>query len=258
MSQFGALNIHFLGVVVTLRDALSILRVRWITVALLTLAATLIAVAVAFLTPPQYSASTMIFIATPQIDDPESAYAASRFSQDRAASYRDLMASESLATRTVSRLQLKESPRDLARRVHATSNPDSVVLKLSVNDPSPKDAVNLANALSDDFVRMVKDLETPTGEETPFARAVVVKSASDATWISPDRRKIIGFGVLAGLLLGGVSALLRGPRKLGTAVDDSNSNAVESGQVGDVANPALTDPNRAGETQRLANDEAQR
>ena len=143
-----------------------------------------------------------------------------------------MIASESLATRTIARLQLEESPRDLARKVKATSNPDSVVLKLSVTDTSPSGAVNLANALSDDFVRMVKDLETPVDGSTPVARAVVIKSATTAVWVSPDRPKIIGFGVLAGLLLGGVSALLWGSRKPVTQVRRTGSARRQTSALG--------------------------
>jgi len=224
---------------VTLHDALSILRVRWMTVAIVTLVATLIAVAVAFLTAAQYSASTNIFLATSEVHNPEQAYAATRFAQDRTISYRDVIASESLATRTIARLQLKESPRDLARKVKATSNPDSVVLKLSVTNTSPAAAVNLANALSDDFVRMVKDLETPVDGSAPVARAVVVKSATAAVWVSPDRPKIIGFGVLAGLLLGGVAALLWGYRKQIGAIRGMGLHDDRRQHSDDVATPAV-------------------
>jgi capsular polysaccharide biosynthesis protein len=198
---------------VTLCDALSVLRIRWVTVAVVTLLATLAAVAVAFLTPPQYGASTTIFISTPETKTAEQAYSASRFSQGRATSYRDLMVSESLTARTVARLNLEESPRELARRVKATANPDSVVLRLSVTDRSSQHARDLANALSDDFVRMVKELETPADGGPAMARAVVIKGAGDATWVSPDRRKIIAFGAISGLLLGSVVALMRGSRK---------------------------------------------
>ena len=242
----------------TLHDAISILRTRWMTVAVVTVVATLIAVAVAFFSQPQYSASTNIFVATPEVHNPEQAYAASRFAQDRATSYRDVIASESLTTRTIARLQLKESPRALARRVKATVNPESVLLKLSVTDSSPSDAVNLANALSDDFVRMVKDLEAPVDGGTPVARAVVIKSATAAVWVSPDRRKIIGFGVLAGVLLGGVAALVRGSRKPRSEVDDGGRHAQGRQYTDDLATSGMDDDGDSVEVVRVADDEALR
>ncbi len=132
-----------------------------------------------------------------------------------------------------------------------TANPDSVVLKLSVTDSSAADATNLANALSDDFVRMVKDLETPIDGGMPVARAVVIKSAASAVWVSPDRRKTIGFGVLAGLVLGGVAALLQGLRKPVAKIDVADPQ-VESHPDGvDVASSgAVDDAGSAGRESR--------
>jgi capsular polysaccharide biosynthesis protein len=222
-------TVHLLdGQVMTFHDAVRVLRTRWLTVAVVAVLATLIATAWAFLATPEYSASTRIFIAAPEAAGPEEAYAASRFSQSRTIAYAELIEGEALATRTVTRLHLNTAPRDLAQKVSASANPESVVLKLSVADVSPDEAVSLANALSDDFVRMVQDLETPGDGGVPAARAVVVQPAVDAKWLSPDRPKIIGFGLIAGLLLGGVAALLRGvPKgKNETPDDDVDAEAV--------------------------------
>jgi capsular polysaccharide biosynthesis protein len=198
----------------TLQDAVHVLRTRWITVVVVTVTATIIAGAYAWLATPIYAASTRIFIATPDAADAQQAYAASQFAQGRMASYTDLIMSEALATRTVSRLNLKIAPRDLARKVGASANTGSVVITLSVSDPSPTNVVSLANALSDDFVGMVRDLETPAADGPPaVARAVTVQAAVDSQWVSPPRKKIISFGVTAGLLLGVVVALLRGRPK---------------------------------------------
>jgi capsular polysaccharide biosynthesis protein len=198
----------------TLQDAVHVLRTRWITVVVVTVAATIIAGAYAWLATPIYAASTRIFIATPEATDAQQAYAAGQFAQGRIVSYTDLIRSEALATRTVSRLNLNITPRDLAKKVGASANTDSVVITLSVTDPSPTNAVSLANALSDDFVGMVQDLETPAANGPPaVTRAVTVQAAVDSQKVSPYRKKIISFGVNAGLLLGAMVALLRGRPK---------------------------------------------
>ena len=233
----------------TFQDAVRVLRTRWLTVAMVAVLATLIATAWAFLATPKYSGSTSIFIAAPEAADPEQAYAASRFSQSRTIAYAELIEGESLATRTVTRLHLNTSPRDLAQKVSASANPESVVLKLSVTDVSPAEAVSLANALSDDFVRMVHDLETPSDGGAPAARAVVVQPAVDAKWVSPDRPKTIGFGLIAGLLLGGVAALLRGApkEKNQMPVDDLDAEA-----------DGLLDPHSGASLEDRARHEANR
>lgn len=218
----------------TLGDALAILRARWRSVAVVTVLATLIAAAAAFLIPPTYAGTTGIFVATREVDNPEQAYAAGRFAQERVSSYRDLITSEALATRTAARLQLKESPRELARRVRATVNPDSVLIKVSVTHSSPATAVDLANAVTEDFVHMVDELEAPVAGRPPVTQVIVVKNAKAAVWVGPDRQKIVGFGLLGGLLLGGVLALAlsrREPKEstpVATPTDDSNTD-VEHG-----------------------------
>lgn len=195
----------------TLRDAVHILRARWVTVAVVIVAAMTIAVAWASLVQPTYTASSRIFIATQSATDGQDAFAAAQLAQSRIVSYNDLIMSETLATRTVKRLRLQTSPRDLAKKVGASAKVDSVVITLSVTDSSATNAAFLANALSEDFVSMVQDLETTSADSGPPAvRPLIVQRAVDPKWVSPNRKKIILFGIFIGLLVGPVIALLRG------------------------------------------------
>jgi capsular polysaccharide biosynthesis protein len=195
---------------VTLQEAIYILRKRWITIVVVTVAATIIAAAWAWLSSPTYMGSTRIFVAIRNDTNGQDAYAASQLAQKRIVSYKDLIMSESLTTRTVNRLKLNVTPRDLAQKVSASSQTDSVVITLSVTDSSASGAISLANALSDDFVNMVQDLEAPAAGGPPPVRAIIVQPAVSATSIEASRPKMILFGVFAGLLLGGTVALLRG------------------------------------------------
>jgi hypothetical protein len=68
------------------------------------------------------------------------AYAAAEFAKNRTVAYTDLIMSDSPATRTVRRLNLDIAPRDLAKKIHASAKPDSVVITLSVTDSSPSRA----------------------------------------------------------------------------------------------------------------------
>lgn len=199
----------------TLQDALYVLRSRWKTLVVVTVAATVLAIAWAALATPKYMGSTRIFLATSGAPDGQDAYALGRLAQGRAVAYKDLIMTESLATRTVRRLKLNDAPRDLVKKIGASANADSVVITLSVIDSSGSNAVSLANALSEDFVSMVRDLETPAAGTPaagtpPILRAVVVQPAVDPMFVSPNRPKIILFGVFAGLLLGTSVVLLRG------------------------------------------------
>jgi capsular polysaccharide biosynthesis protein len=196
---------------VTLRDTVRILHARWVTVAVVVVAAMTIAVAWASLIQSTYTTSTRIFIATQSATDGQDAFSAAQLAQSRIVSYNDLIMSETLATRTVKRLRLQIAPRDLAKKVGASAKPDSVVITLSVTDPSATNAAFLANALSEDFVSMVHDLETTSTDSGPPAvRPLIVQRAVEAKIVSPHRSKVILFGLFVGLLLGPVVALLRG------------------------------------------------
>ncbi|HSS26138.1 MAG TPA: protein tyrosine kinase, partial [Mycobacterium sp.] len=168
----------------------------------------IIAVAWTWLTPQTYTASMRIFISTQSATDGQDAYAAAQLAQARVVSYSDLIMSESLATRTVNRLNLHIAPRDLAEKVDASAKTGSVVITLSVSDSSATNAVSLANALSVDFVSMVRELETtPADVGPPVVRAVIVEPAIAPKLVSPQRPKIVLFGLFTGVLLGSVVAL---------------------------------------------------
>ena len=150
-----------------------------------------------------------MFIAAQPPVSPDAAYTGSQFASSRMASYVDLVTGQTLAARTVERRHLEIEPEDLARKVTAAVNPGSVIVKLSVTDSSAVVARDLANALSEDFVEMVQELESSTSGAEVAARAQIIQTAHDAYWISPDRRRIVPLGTAVGLLVGIVIALVR-------------------------------------------------
>jgi receptor protein-tyrosine kinase len=189
--------------------------------------AMIIAAVWAVLARPSYTTSTRIFIATQSATDGQDAFAAAQLAQARIVSYNDLIMSETLAARTVKRLNLHISPHDLAKKVSAAAKTDSVVITLSVTDSSPANAISLANALSADFVSMVQDLETtPADSGPPVVRPLIVQPASDPQWVA-KRPQIILFGIFAGVLLGPVVALLRGRPGGRDRAEDRDRGAVK-------------------------------
>lgn len=195
----------------TLQDFVKLLRARWIIVAVATLVVLLGAVAVTLLTTPLYEASTRLFVSTSTGGASASdLYQGNRLSQDRVRSYTELVMGETLAQRTIDKLGLDMSAEDLSSHVKATSKPDTVLIDVKVLDPSPVRARDIANALSDEFVVMVRELETPENHRTPDARVVVEQRASVPGHPSvPKKARNIGIGLVLGALLGMGLALVR-------------------------------------------------
>lgn len=193
-----------------LRDFLKLLRTRWVTVCVTTLVALLGAAAVTLLTTPLYQASTRLFVSTPAGSSLSDIYQGNRFSQERVVSYAQLLMGETLAQRTIDKLGLGVSASELQSRVKASAKLDTVLINVQVLDESPVRARDIANTLSDEFVTMVRELETPEDGASPDARVVVEQRASISdTPVVPKTTRNLGIGLVLGLALGVGLAVLR-------------------------------------------------
>ncbi len=191
-------------------DFLKILRGRWITILLVALVTFLGSVAYTFTQTPMYQASTRLFVSNTNGDSAVDLYNGNRYSQDRVLSYTQLIMGETLAQRTIDRLGLGMSAAALKARVSAKSKPNTVLIDVSVLDTSPVRARNIANTLSDEFVSMAKELETPSNGAPPDARVVVEQRATvPSAPVVPKKKRNLALGALLGILRGVGLAVLR-------------------------------------------------
>jgi capsular exopolysaccharide synthesis family protein len=193
-----------------LQEFLKALRTQWLTVIATTLGCVVAAVVITIMTTPLYQASTRLFVSTSAGSSMTDIYQGNRLSQDRVLSYVELLKGETLSQRVVDRLSLDMSASQLREKVNATSKLDTVLIKVTVLDKSPVRARDVANALSDEFVVMVRELETPGPGAKPDARVVVEQRASvPDSPVVPNRFRNIAAGLGLGLMLGVGLALLR-------------------------------------------------
>ena len=125
-------------------------------------------------------------------------------------SYAQLVTGETLAQRTVDKLGLDMTGAELKEKVTATAQVDTVLIDVAVLDESPVRARDIANALSDEFVVMIRELETPENGSPPNARVVVEQRASiPLSPVVPQTKRNLLVGAALGLLLGVGIAVLR-------------------------------------------------
>ncbi len=192
-------------------DYLRILQARWKIVAVTTVVAVLAALGASLLTTPQYEAKTRMFVSTSSGGSVQEIYQGNLFSQQRVASYTKLLTGTNLAERTIDTLGLTDiTPNGLAAKVTAASAPDTVLIDMAVTDPSPERARDIANAMSDEFVTMVRELETPENGGPPTARVVVeTHAATPSAPVTPKTMRNVALGLAVGVLLGIALAVLR-------------------------------------------------
>jgi capsular exopolysaccharide synthesis family protein len=195
---------------VTLQDFIKLVRNRWVTIVVTALITTLAAITYSLLKTPLYEASTRLFVSTTSGASTSDLYNGNRLSQERVLSYTQLLMGETLAQRTIDRLELNANAKNLKETITAKSKPETVLIDVSVVDTSPVRARDIANAVSDEFVVMARELETPSLGERPDARVVVEQRASvPETPVIPKTKRNLALGVILGGMLGLGLAFLR-------------------------------------------------
>lgn len=193
-----------------LNDFLKLLRARWLTICVTVVVAVLGAGLLTLATTPMYQASTRLFVSTAAASSLAETYQGNRFSQERVVSYAQLLTGRTLAERTIDKLGLDMDANELQEHVTASARPDTVLISVQVLDESPVQARDIANALSDEFVTLVRELETPEDGSTPDSRVVVEERASiPENPVAPKPLRNMSVGLTLGLVLGVGIAVLR-------------------------------------------------
>jgi tyrosine-protein kinase len=158
-----------------------------------------------------YSSSTQLFVGTAGSTASADAYEGNLFSQQRVASYAQVLTSRELAQRVVDATGLPLTAREVAAKVAVTPLPDTVVLDVVVTDTSAERAQQIAAALAQQFTGRVAELETPRGSTSPTVTITTIQDADlNPTPVSPDVLGNLWRGAAVGLVLGLGVALLRG------------------------------------------------
>jgi capsular exopolysaccharide synthesis family protein len=168
------------------------------------------AIAVYQLLTPQYQANIQLFVSTSGATDLSSVASGEAFSQARTASYAQLLDGRDLAALVIEDLGLEETPEELTDRIEATVLPETVILDVDVSDASPERALAIADSIGRQFSDVVTRVETPPGvSEAPVTVSVVAAPVLSERQSSPTLLEVLAVGLLGGLLLGAVTAVVR-------------------------------------------------
>jgi len=180
---------------------------------------------------PTYTASTQLFVSTPDSRTLSDLTTGSQFSEERVASYAELIAGPELARRVIDRLHLSMSPQELSGEITAAPVNSTVLIDVAVTDSSPQRAQQIAAAIDSEFPTYAAELET-ADSGTPSPVKVTVTAAPDLPALpSTARARDLLIGVLLGAVAGIALAVAR------TRLDRSVKNADQAAEAADT--PAL-------------------
>jgi len=134
----------------------------------------------------------------------------SQFAVQRVKSYVPLTTSPDVLGPVIDELDLDQTERQLAQNVTVTSAPETVLLDVSVADPDPQLAAQIADAVSQQLGSVIETLETTRDDGKPSVKVSLARPADIPLNPSSPRVPLnLALGAVAGLAAGLVGAVLR-------------------------------------------------
>lgn len=185
-------------------------RRKWIVVAVV-VAAIAAAAAASFAVEPVYRAEmTMVVGQGKSLFPVNQANAFQPFT----ATMGDLVETRIVAERVIQRLGIQESPKSLLGEISVSTNPDTAVLKVSVDDGDPERARQIAEAIGTVFPGLVRErfgsasVGTGVDQTPPLTVSVFDPAQASATPVSPRPVRNVALAGVLGLVLGVLAAFL--------------------------------------------------
>ncbi len=209
----------------SVNEALRVVAERWRIVLICLLLGLVGAGVTLAVIPRTYSASVTLYVSLQgRADNSDSAYQANQLAKDRAVSYASLMQDKRITQGVITQLRLPMTAEQLASHLTVTVQPDTVVMTEAVTDTSPERAAAIANAVAQQFVVLVQQLEQPIGAGAPgvvgqpapapaqIGAQIIRQATPSPIPVSPNIPFGMALGGALGLLIGIGAAFLRHSR----------------------------------------------
>ncbi|HEY5032347.1 MAG TPA: Wzz/FepE/Etk N-terminal domain-containing protein, partial [Actinomycetes bacterium] len=142
-----------------LRDYGRLLRKRWLLIVACLLLGGAAGYGASALATPIYEARSQLFVSAQSSGVSLSdANQGSLFTQQRVISYAQIVNTPAVLAPVIAQLHLNMTTDELATRVSASAPLDTVLINVAVDDPSPSQARDIVNAVSQEFAGQVTSL----------------------------------------------------------------------------------------------------
>lgn len=193
-----------------IRDYVRIARVHWKFIVALTLMGLLLGAGASVLIKPTYTSETQLFVAIQSSGTVQELQQGNTFSQARVQSYVKTVGSPIVLQPAIDSLGLDVTSDQLATRVRATTDANTVLITISAVDGSPVQAQAIAQAVGDSLIKAVESLEKPkSGGSSAVGLSIIKPATAPSTPSAPNTPLYLLLGTVIGLGLGAGGAVLR-------------------------------------------------
>lgn len=193
-----------------LRDYFRIMRRSWILIVATTLVSLLIGGAVSVFAKPTYTTETQLFVAIQSSGSVQELQQGNIFSQARVQSYVTTVGSPAVLQPVIDSLGLGVTAEELATKVKAKTEVNTVLIDISADDASPSQSAAIAQGVANSLIKTVDSLERPkTGGSSPVSLSIIKPAVAPSTPSAPNPRLNLAIALIVGLGLGIGAAVLR-------------------------------------------------
>lgn len=196
----------------TLHGFVRLIRQSWLIIVITTIALGSVGALVALVSPPVYRSSSQLFVSiqtsAPDVSDLAQGNSAA---QQKVNSYVQVVHSASVLQPVIDQLKLSTTVPELAERITATADVNSVLIDISVDGGDADRVQRIAAAVTTSFIAEVTErLERPVDGGPSLVRIEVVQPATTpGPPVAPRLSSSLALGLAFGLTLGVVLAGLR-------------------------------------------------
>ena len=148
-----------------------------------------------FLVTPLYSASSMMYVMPDNSNSNSSTLSDMQVGQQLTSDYSSMIKSRSFMEDVIKKLNLTIDYQQLLEKVEVTNPTSSRILQVTVNDPNPQTAADIANEVASVAESKLKEI---TGMQ---AIKIYEEAAVSEKPSSPSLKKNCALGLLAGIVL---------------------------------------------------------
>lgn len=193
-----------------LSEYMRVIRRNWILIIAAALTGLLFAGGASVLTKPTYVAETELFVAIQNSGTVQELQQGNTFSQARVQSYVKTVDSPIVLQPVIDSLGLDTTPAELAKKVKASTDLNTVLISISVSDGSAVQAAAVATAVSNSLIKAIDTLEKPkNGGSSPVGLSVIKPAQAPSSASGPNTRLNLLLGIVLGLALGIAASIVR-------------------------------------------------
>lgn len=176
-----------------------------------TLAGLIAGGALSLLTKPTYTADTKLFVSIQNSGSAQELQQGNSFSQARVQSYVKTISTPVVLQPAIDSLGLSVTPAELAPKVEAGTDLNTVIIDIAVSDTSAVQAAAIAEAVASSLIKAVDTLEKPeNGGLSPVGLSIIKPAIAPPYPSAPNTRLNLILGLLLGFLAGLALVMIRG------------------------------------------------